>query len=430
MRSYPRSRCAAFFGPEGFVEDGNLTQTIYTLRWLLDPDGDGRAFIETVPRRGYRFAAAVTVVAAPVPAPAPATVRWRLAFATAAIVVLMAVALVAAAQSPTTPYPWLGREAAREYALGRYYWDKRTLAATRTSLSYFGDVVRLAPNSCLGYAGIGDAWEMVASHMMLPGNPKQYYDKAERYAQVALSHDPHCGEARTTLGYVAFNRDRDRDRAEREFRAALAFRPLQAPAHEFLGAVALLKGNIGEANDELARAAELDPSNSPILTWLGVANYYAHRFDQARVALRQAIDLDARNADALYHLVLTDERLGRTSEAYETLAKFRVAVEAMNEHGPAAHDKLHALTALVALRAGDQAKAERAMPDLTPRAKAREHAVLYAALCSRLGRRDEALEWIQIGLQDEDTKEERNLLPADPELAEIATDARFKALLS
>ncbi len=39
-----------------FVEDGVLTQNIYTLRNALGRDEHGRHFIETVPRRGYRFA--------------------------------------------------------------------------------------------------------------------------------------------------------------------------------------------------------------------------------------------------------------------------------------------------------------------------------------------------------------------------------------
>jgi len=40
-----------------FVEDGVLTQNIYTLRTTLGPDDEDRQYIETVPRRGYRFTA-------------------------------------------------------------------------------------------------------------------------------------------------------------------------------------------------------------------------------------------------------------------------------------------------------------------------------------------------------------------------------------
>lgn len=47
--------------PESLVEEATLAQNIFTLRKLLDDDG--QSFIETIPRRGYRFVAAVTEVA-------------------------------------------------------------------------------------------------------------------------------------------------------------------------------------------------------------------------------------------------------------------------------------------------------------------------------------------------------------------------------
>jgi len=47
--------------PDSFVEEGNLTQNIYVLRKAL---GEGR-YIETIPRRGYRFAAEVKEWAEP-----------------------------------------------------------------------------------------------------------------------------------------------------------------------------------------------------------------------------------------------------------------------------------------------------------------------------------------------------------------------------
>ena len=43
--------------PDSFVEESNLSQTIYVLRQTLGDAADGRPYIDTVPRRGYRFAA-------------------------------------------------------------------------------------------------------------------------------------------------------------------------------------------------------------------------------------------------------------------------------------------------------------------------------------------------------------------------------------
>lgn len=51
-----------------YVEEGSLTVNISILRKTLGDDQNGQKFIETVPRRGYRFVAPVQVVAAPVPA--------------------------------------------------------------------------------------------------------------------------------------------------------------------------------------------------------------------------------------------------------------------------------------------------------------------------------------------------------------------------
>jgi TolB-like protein/DNA-binding winged helix-turn-helix (wHTH) protein/Flp pilus assembly protein TadD len=45
--------------PDTFVEEGTLVQNISTLRKVLGDAPDGTAYIETIPRRGYRFAGAV-----------------------------------------------------------------------------------------------------------------------------------------------------------------------------------------------------------------------------------------------------------------------------------------------------------------------------------------------------------------------------------
>src|SRR5438128_3936650 len=46
--------------PDSFVEEGNLTQNVSLLRKALGETVDGKPYIETVARRGYRFVASVT----------------------------------------------------------------------------------------------------------------------------------------------------------------------------------------------------------------------------------------------------------------------------------------------------------------------------------------------------------------------------------
>ena len=49
--------------PGTFVEESNLTQHVFTLRKALGKDELGREFIETLPRRGYRFVGDVVPIA-------------------------------------------------------------------------------------------------------------------------------------------------------------------------------------------------------------------------------------------------------------------------------------------------------------------------------------------------------------------------------
>jgi DNA-binding winged helix-turn-helix (wHTH) protein/Tfp pilus assembly protein PilF len=51
--------------PDSFVEEGNLNRNISTLRKALGDGQDGQRFIETIPKRGYRFVASVRETGAP-----------------------------------------------------------------------------------------------------------------------------------------------------------------------------------------------------------------------------------------------------------------------------------------------------------------------------------------------------------------------------
>src|ERR1041385_952280 len=48
--------------PDSFVEEANLTVNVSALRKVLGETHEGQQFIETVPKRGYRFIAKVAVL--------------------------------------------------------------------------------------------------------------------------------------------------------------------------------------------------------------------------------------------------------------------------------------------------------------------------------------------------------------------------------
>lgn len=73
--------------PDAFVEEQNLTLNIHTLRKVLNAGATGEAYIETVPRRGYRFIATVSDDASPAGADAAVVTPGAASGAPAAAVV-------------------------------------------------------------------------------------------------------------------------------------------------------------------------------------------------------------------------------------------------------------------------------------------------------------------------------------------------------
>src|SRR5581483_484220 len=119
--------------PSGFVQDGNLTQTIYLLRKALADEP--RVRIQNMPRRGYRLHVEM-----------PERRRSPLPLAVAAALLLALLLIDPGMRNSMPP------AAQQAYQLALYHLerpDELTLSA-----KYFLQVERLAPRAPQGYAGV------------------------------------------------------------------------------------------------------------------------------------------------------------------------------------------------------------------------------------------------------------------------------------
>src|SRR5262245_5763515 len=66
----PKEYCRKRLWPGTFVEEANLSHHVYRIREALGEPPDGGMYIETLPRRGYRFVVPVTRLARVEPMPA------------------------------------------------------------------------------------------------------------------------------------------------------------------------------------------------------------------------------------------------------------------------------------------------------------------------------------------------------------------------
>ncbi|MDB5026796.1 MAG: hilA 8, partial [Candidatus Eremiobacteraeota bacterium] len=305
------------------VGESNVAQNVYTLRKVLRERGLGEA-IATVQRRGYRFTAPVRRISAPVPPPAamlrpiPApSRRWLTAALATALVLFGAVPAARAVPHP----PPLSARGAELYRLGRYYWNLRTTAGLAKSSQLFRAVVAGDPRSPLGHVGLADTDLMIADYQRDHGKPARAFARARAEIRTALVLDPASAAAHASLGMLHFAADHDKRGAEAELRRAIALDPGYAVAHHWYGTVLLQWERLGAASRELRTAMALDPVSTATGAWLAEAAYMEHKYADAIVYSRLALDLDPKRGGALKRLGLSYELAGDLPRAIESFER-------------------------------------------------------------------------------------------------------------
>ncbi|MBC5823756.1 MAG: winged helix-turn-helix domain-containing protein [Candidatus Eremiobacteraeota bacterium] len=414
--------------PEGFVEEANVAQNVYVLRKALRAAWDVDA-IQTLPRRGYRFVAPVTVAidAHPMENPAPQKpafapavkvgVRPRMAWLAVAFLSMM---LLVAFQKSLQPHAALMPSAAsrlsptdqRYNALGRYYWNQRTQAGVLRSIAYFKHVVRFDPHNPLGFSGLADAYSIMADYGY-GRSSMSYRTIARRAAREAVSLDDRCAEAHASLGFVRENIDGDIPAAAAEYTHAIALNPNYATAHQWYGTLLLLRGRSEPGRRELENAVRLDPTSPAINTWLASAEYFGRDYVRSVEFAKQALELDPARRDALVVLGLAYEQEHRHAAAlgaFERLARLGEPDEAL------------ALVAYTHARSGRTLIGRRELEQLLKRKEVAPQEV--AVVLIALGRREAALDWLR--RSNLKATQAKTWLALDPRLDPVRHDARFR----
>ena len=103
------------------------------------------------------------------------------------------------------------------------------------------------------------------------------------------------------------------------YSGALALVPDAVVAYLKRGRVYQLQGESEAALRDLRRAAELDPSSTRPLEWLGDISLDLDRVDRAAEYFQRYVALDDRNARVLYKLALARYRAGAAADAMTAL---------------------------------------------------------------------------------------------------------------
>jgi DNA-binding winged helix-turn-helix (wHTH) protein len=265
------------------VTDNSLEQAISSLRRTLGSSPDGPGYIETLARRGYRFAAPVTQTASRV---TPEALDAMLA-----------------------PH--------RAFVEGRAALETLERDAVARACSVFADVAEASPDYAPAHLGLANALALHFESTRVDSIPdRDSLRRAIHHASEACRLDPMSGEAWAALGLV-YHQSRESARAIAAARRAVELQPENWRHHVRLAYVSWGEERLRAAH----RALQLLP-HLALAHWLAASVYIARQaFAEAehelvRGAAAQDDQQDARRFTAVgLHLLLGLVRLASGDEA-------------------------------------------------------------------------------------------------------------------
>jgi DNA-binding winged helix-turn-helix (wHTH) protein/Tfp pilus assembly protein PilF len=291
---------------ETSVEESSLSHVIVSLRKAVDPAPNGKSYIETVPRIGFRLGVPVSVPVSvpvgvpdgPVGAESEAEPKQN---APAPPGNTRAIAVGAAVLSVLAVAGWFGlREANRSGQQAEAERIARLALASvrRGSVDQF-KAAREQLNQALVLApGLPLAKAALAELAVRGGNLS--FDQALTLGREAAAADPACAECRAILGFIQFTRFWNWPEARLHLAAATALPDAPAIAHVWHAQVLGVLREFPLAHRQIARALQLDPALANAASMKGTLLYLEGRYAEANVQLDAADALDPSNPNPPY----------------------------------------------------------------------------------------------------------------------------------
>jgi len=161
-------------------------------------------------------------------------------------------------------------EAYNLYLKGRHFWQKRTKKDLEKSIKCFNKALELDSNYALAYAGLADAYYIMAWWGWYPLD--EGYAKSIVLAEQSLKLDDQIAQAHATLGAI-FIEKHNFFEAEKKFKLAIELNPGYATGYLYYSALLRKQGDLKEARKKIDIALMYNPF-SPAIHAESLWNYY------------------------------------------------------------------------------------------------------------------------------------------------------------
>ena len=316
-------------------------------------------------------------------------------------------------------------EAYQLYLLGRYQMANRNAENLNKAIKNFTKARDLDPKFTLAYAGLADAYSLLNLYQIPP--PEDAYQNAKENALKAIELDDKLAESHASLGYVLFFYDRNRTEAEKELNRAIELNPSYSTAYHWFALMLSAMGRGVEAAAKIKTAMELEPRSNIIRTAAGLVNFYSRNYVEALAESNKVLESDAGFIPAHKTVRVVNEARGNYQEAFSAYQKERTFSGVTDENDTS----WLMITAQVQAIGGKRDEALNSLKLATesadvknnPKGFAYEIAIAYALL----GETNQTVEWLK--------KSEAaigygfNFAPVDSRFDKVRNDPRFIELV-
>jgi TolB-like protein len=290
------------------------------------------------------------------------------------------------ASSPGKLHP----DAHEHYLRGRFLAMQRTETALLAGIECFERALTEDPDYAPAHAGLADCYSLLSWFGAL--RPHEAAPKARTAAQRALALDDKLGAAHCSLALMHFWYEWRWNDAERELRRAIELNPSYPAAHHWLGSFLSAMGRLDEAVEQHRLAIELDPLSLIIAKSIADPYYYGRQFEAAEQYTRNVLEREPRFAPGHFDLgriLLCRGNHAAAIEAFERAANISQNPSATTALAAAAAFAGQGERALQLLQEAQQGSVGRYLPS-----------PLVAQVYLGLGDVDTAFEWMQKGIEE------------------------------
>jgi TolB-like protein/Tfp pilus assembly protein PilF len=320
--------------------------------------------------------------------------------------------------------PTVNLEAYDLYLRGRYHLERMTVEDAYSAVERFEAAIENDSTYAAPYAGLAIAWNLLGQPLGAV-NHNEAMPKARAAAEKALSLDSTLADAHMVLGLVSFGYDWDWQKAERLFQRAIELDPSSSMAHHAYGVyLADAVGRYEEGIAEGIRAVELDPLSLFYRTGLSEFYFSARQYDRALEEAQKVLDMDPDYDRARGMMMWVFEEL-EMCEGYLATRREQEVFPGADPGALARQAALEQTCAESGFVGIWQSRLDRRLERIAAGRYVRPSAL--AEDYARLGKKDEAFEWLERAFDERDTN--LAFIHTEPFYDGIRSDPRFQDLL-